>query len=87
VCCVWRVVIVPARVYICGLQEELRKAAQAEAASIIKQEEDKSNMTIQDLEEKLKSKQQENNELSKEREAQMKEYEKQLDKIKRKRCV
>eukprot|EP00667_Euglena_gracilis_P001878 EG_transcript_1877 len=66
-------------------QAEMRLQAQKEAELIIQKEEKKSNSNLQELEEKLKVKQANNTELNTERERKTKEYDKQLDKIRKKK--
>eukprot|EP00668_Euglena_longa_P005802 GGOE01006844.1.p1 GENE.GGOE01006844.1~~GGOE01006844.1.p1 ORF type:complete len:960 (-),score=290.78 GGOE01006844.1:251-3130(-) len=66
-------------------QAEMRLQAQREAEVIIQKEEKKSNSNLQELEEKLKAKQAHNAGLNAERERKVKEYDKQLDKIRKKK--
>eukprot|EP01012_Entosiphon_sulcatum_P022467 TRINITY_DN2741_c0_g1_i2.p1 TRINITY_DN2741_c0_g1~~TRINITY_DN2741_c0_g1_i2.p1 ORF type:complete len:973 (+),score=225.32 TRINITY_DN2741_c0_g1_i2:56-2974(+) len=66
-------------------QNEMRMQAQKEAQAIIDQEERKSNSNIKELEEKLKEKLAINAELVAERDKKVKEFDKQLEKIRKKK--
>jgi len=66
-------------------QADMRAQAQKEAQLIIEQEEKKSNSNLQELEEKLKQKLLVNAELNAERDRKIKEFDKQLDKIRKKK--
>eukprot|EP01006_Ploeotia_vitrea_P051082 TRINITY_DN67525_c3_g1_i2.p1 TRINITY_DN67525_c3_g1~~TRINITY_DN67525_c3_g1_i2.p1 ORF type:complete len:697 (+),score=121.28 TRINITY_DN67525_c3_g1_i2:44-2134(+) len=66
-------------------QADMRLQAQREAQVIIEQEEKKSNSNLKELEEKLQQKLLTNLDLNAERDKKVKEFDKQLEKIKRKK--